>query len=268
MRWPLLILLAAPLALVACGGGSSHNASPPPVKLDPVAYVRHAASHTARAQSEHETLTGTVMAAGHEVTLHGSGDFSNSKGQGSMTATFSAEGMNGSIDEVLDGTTIYMSSPLFSGSLPNGKTWMKLDLAKAYASQGINFSSLMSQSPEQGLKRLQGAGKVTSVGTDTIDGAETTHFRVTHLDVSKIPQGSKIEALIHAKFGATNVWVDKAHGYVRRMSLSASYSYDGHSASMSLTLDLSRFGEPVHVNLPPASKTFDATGAAIQGLGG
>lgn len=267
MRRSSLILLAAPLALVACGG-SSRKASAPPAKLDPVSYVRHAAHVTARAPSEHVTMTGTVTAAGRQISIAGSGDFSNTSDQGAMKATFSAGGFNGSIGSVLDGTTIYVSSPLLAGSLPNGKTWLKLDLAKAFASEGIDFSSLMSQSPAQGLKSLEAAGTVKAVGTETVDGAETTHFRVTNLDLSKIPQGAKLKALTHATHGAMNVWVGKSDGYVRRLSLAYSYSVGGRSASTQMTFDLSRFGESVHVGVPAPSTTFDATNAAIPGLGG
>lgn len=267
MRRSLLFAPAVPLALVGCGG-SSHKASAPPVKLDPVAYVRHAAHRTAQAASEHETITGTATAAGQKIALQGSGDFSNTTGQGSMKATFSVGGLSGSIDEVLDGTTVYLSSPLFARSLPNGKTWLKVDLRKAYAAQGIDFSSLMSQSPEQGLKRLQAAGTVKTVGTEIVDGVETTHFRVTNIDVSKLAQGAKLESLTHAKYGAMNVWVDNKDGYVRRLSLAYSVSIKGKSASTALTLELSRFGESVQVDVPSAQETYDGTNAAIQGIGG
>jgi hypothetical protein len=183
-------------------------------------------------------------------------------------ATFSAAGRNGKIDEVLDGTTLYLSSPLFSNRLPSGKKWMKLDLSEFGKAKGINFSALMSQTPAQALKRLDAAGKVTQVGTAQIDGVATTHFRVEHLDITKLPQGAKIEALAHPTYGPIDVWIGRGNGYVYREAMSFSYSVQGAKASLTMTSDFSKFGESVHVSVPAASKTVDATSQAIQGAAG
>lgn len=260
-----LLLLVAPLALVACGGGGKQQVTGP--KLDPVAFVRHAAHSTAAAPSEHVTMNGTTSVAGTTATIKGTGDFRNAKLLGSMHASFSAAGTSGQIDEVLSGTSLYMSSPLFSGLLPSGKTWAKLDFQKALASKGINFSQLLGQTPAQSLKQLAAAGEVTKVGTETIDGVETTHYRA-HIDPSKLPQGAKIEALTHAKYGATDIWIGNSDGYIHRTTEAYSYSASGRSVSTRLTMDFSKFGESVHVTVPPASETYDMTNAAIQGLGG
>jgi hypothetical protein len=265
MRRSLLILLAAPLALVACGGGSNHNSSAPPVKLDPVAYVRHAAHKTAGLSAEHMTTTGKVSVLGTSVSVTGSGDFSNAQHRGSFVASFSAAGRNGKIDEVLDGTTIYMSSPLFARQLPAGKKWMKLDLGQLGKANGVNYSTLMSQTPAQALKRLEAAGTVTQLGADTIDGVATTRFRVDHLDITKLPQGAKIEALAHPTYGPIEVWIGKRNGYIYRETMSFSYSVQGQQASMTMTSDFSKFGESVRVSVPGASETVDATSQAIQG---
>lgn len=263
MRRVALLLLAAPLALVACG--SSKQAV---VHGDPVAYVRHAATKTAGTPSEHMTMTGTISVSGISVTVDGSGDFSNARQTGSFVATFAAAGKSGKINEVLDGTTIYLSSPLFTRGLPSGKKWLKLDLAAFGKAQGINYSSLMSQSPTQALQRLEAAGTVTQVGSETIDGVATTHFRVEHLDISKLPQGAKIEALGHPTYGPIDVWVGNDNGYVYRETLSLSYSVKGQTASMTIRTDLSNFGEAVHVTVPPPDQTVDETGAAINGATG
>lgn len=265
-RAALLLVLAAPLALAACGSGHK-AAGPQQMHLDPAAYVRHAAHKTAAATSEHMAMTGTATAVGMKITLRGSGDFDNAKQLGSMHASFSAGGLDGSIDEILSGTDIYLRSPLFTSQLPAGKTWMKLDLQKFGKSQGLDFSALMSQSPTQALQRLEASGTVTRVGTETIDGTATTHFRVENVDLSKIPAGTKIEALTHAKYGPFDVWIGDRDGYVYRETFSVSYSTGGQDGSMSTTMDFSRFGEPVHVTVPPSAKTLDATTAAMGGLG-
>src|SRR5205823_3837598 len=112
-RWPAPALLAVPLVAAACGGGGSSSSPPPTVSnLSPVAYVKGAAVKTAEATSEHVTVKGLAQVSGQTVTLDGSGDFDQQSRVGSMNVDFSAGGINGTIDEVISGTTIYMRSPL------------------------------------------------------------------------------------------------------------------------------------------------------------
>jgi hypothetical protein len=261
MKKIALLVLAAPLVLAACGGGSAH------VAADPLAYVKQSAHKTAVAPSEHMTMNGNVSAGPMTVTMTGSGDFATATKQGQMALNMSVLGQNVDMQEVLDRTTIYLKSPAFAAHLPSGKTWMKLDLQKAGAAKGLNFSSLMSQSPAQALQRLGAAGSVKSLGTETIDGVDTTHFQITNLDISKLPQGAKIEALAHPKYGPIDVWIGNKDGYVYRESLPVTYSVGGQSASMSMQIDLSKFGEKVNVTVPPANETFDATSLGSGGLG-
>lgn len=263
MRWIAPLLLVLPLA--ACGGGKS---SAPPSNLSPIAYVKSAGVKTANAPSEHAKITASATVAGQPLTVTGAGDFDNTTHQGSAHADFSVAGLTGTIDEVFDGTTIYMRSPLFSDGLPKGKTWLKLDLQKALASKGIDFSSLLSQDPAQTLGQLQASGSVTTIGTETVDGVSTTHYRAT-IDPSKLPQGTKIEALTNATYGPYDVWIGNQDGYVHKMSLSYSVALKGAKRQVySITADYSDFGKSVSVTVPSASESFDGTPASIKGLGG
>jgi hypothetical protein len=266
MKKIVLLVLAAPLVLAACGGGSSA-----PVNVDPVAYVRHAASKTAGLPSEHIAMQLTATAAGQSLTMNGSGDFSNRPSKGTLQLAASVAGHNISIHEVVVGTTAYMSSQLFAAALPSGKTWLKLDMQQVGKSQGINYNQLLSQTPSNSLQRLEAAGTVTSVGPDTVYGTATTHYRVTNLDLSKVPQAAKLLAAAHVKvkYGPIDVWIGNADGYVRQVSYSASESVAGHSVETSAVMTFTKFGEAVNVRIPPARQTFDATGLATGGgLGG
>jgi len=265
MRKALLVLLVLPLA--ACGGGSKPSSQAS--NLTPVAYVKSAAAKTAQAPSEHSTVTANVTVSGQPVIVTGAGDFDNKSHQGFMHADFSVSGLSGTVDEVLDGTTIYMKSPLFSDGLPKGKTWLKLDLQKALASRGIDFSTLLSQNPSQTLAQLQSSGNVTKVGDETIDGVDTTHYR-GRIDPAKVPQGAKIEALTGAKYGPYDVWIGNDDGYVHRMALSYSVKAQGSTARQTtdLTMNFSDFGKSVTVTVPSDSDSFDATNASIKGLAG
>jgi hypothetical protein len=260
MRAAVLLLFVLPLA--ACGGGKK---SSPPVasNLTPIAYVKSAATKTAKAPSEHATLRGSVTAAGQSVILSGAGDFDNTNHQGSMHLDFSVAGLSGTLDEVLDGTTIYLNSPLFSASLPQGKTWLKLDLQKAAASKGVDLSALLSQNPAQSFAQLQSSGSVTKVGDETIDGVSTTHYR------GRIDPSKTTKALATAKYAPYDVWIGKDDGYVRRIMLSYSLAATGGKPeTIGLTMGFSDFGKDVTFHIPADSVSYDATNKAIQGLGG
>jgi hypothetical protein len=261
-----LLLLAAPLALAACGGGGKKSSSE--TKLTPVAYVRTAAHKTAAATSEHMTVKGSVATRGQLVLLNGGGNFDNSTRTGALHLDFNVGGLTGGIDEVIHGSTIYMQSPLFSSMLPEGKTWMKIDLERALHSQGIDFSTLGSQDPTQTLAQLQRIGRVTKLGTEDVGGVSTTHYR-GHVDVSKLPQGARIQALTNAKYGPLDIWVGDDDGLVHRMKVNYSVAPAGAAKqAIAFTTDFSDFGKGVVVSIPAESQTFDATNASIKGLGG
>lgn len=263
MKKLALLLLVAPLALAACGGSST-----PQVNADPVAFVKHAAARTSDTPSEHMTMTATISAAGQSIDMKGSGDYLNHPAKGAFAFSMSGMGQNLTYTMVQDGTTMYVSSPLLDSRLPTGKKWMKIDLAKLGRAKGIDFQSLMSRSPAQALQQLEAAGSVKNVGPETIDGVDTTHYQVTNLDITKLPQGAKVKALANPKYGPIDVWIGNKDGYIYRESLSMSYPVNGATVGMSVQTDLSKFGEKVNVSVPPASETVDARGLAGSMGGG
>lgn len=260
MRRAAVLLAAAPLLLAACGGGSSSSKQ---VTLTPVAYVKQAAKQSAQASSEHVDLNATATVQGNPLALTGSGDFDNAKKSGQMTVHANLQGLDMQIDEVMDGTTIYLKSPLFGAALPAGKTWMKLDLEKVGKAQGVDLSQLMGQDPSQSFAQLQASGNVTKVGDETIDGVATTHYR-GKIDLSKLPAAAKIKGLANAKYGPYDVWIGKDDGYVHRVKS----SYSVGQQAFGLTMTFSDFGKDVSVTVPAASETVDATNKSLQGLGG
>jgi len=262
-RGAILLLLVAPFALAACGGSKKSKQT----TLSPLESVKSAAKKTASATSEHMTVKGSVAVQGQLVTLTGGGNFDNAAKTGAMHVDFSFGGLTGGIDEVMQGTTIYMRSPLFADALPKGKTWMKLDLERALQSKGIDFSALGSQDPTRTFAQLARAGTVVKIGDEDVAGVSTTHYRA-RLDLSKIPQGEKIKALTNAKYGPIDIWIGKDDTLIRRMKESSTLGSGQARQRISFTTDFSDFGKGVKVTVPAAADTFDATNASITGLGG
>jgi hypothetical protein len=244
------LVLLGPFALTACGGGGSTSSSRT-ATLTPVAYVKSAARKTAGQTSEHVAVRGSVSANGQGLTVSGDGDFAQHSG--SMHVDFNAAGLGGAIDAVLDGTDLYLKSPLFTAALPQGKSWLKLDLSKATNAGGVDLSTLVAQDPAQTLARLRSISNVTEVGTEQLGGVDTTHYRGRTARTGVAPAG------------VYDLWIGKDDGYIHRVKIA---SVPGPKQRLETTVDFSNFGADVNVAVPPASETFDATNLKIPGLGG
>jgi LppX_LprAFG lipoprotein len=253
VRVLLPLLAAIALAASACGGDV--------VSLDPVA---QAADTTSKQQSEHVEFTATgVGADGTRISMSGSGDFQNDPQLGELTLSFASGRGSSSIHEVMKDWTIYMSSPLFSQFLPDGKTWMSLDMKRATKAFGVDITSFSNQSPGQTLEQLKSSGSVARVGRARIAGVVTTHYRA-RVDLSKVPNGEKIMKLTGVRYEPVEVWIDRG-GLVRRVLMSYSAPANG---GLRMQMEFSRYGEPVYVQVPDDSVTFDATKATEQALHG
>jgi len=247
----LALLLVVPLALVACGGGKASSSE---LKLSPTAYGKQAAQKSSAASSVHMKLKGSVtVPGGQSVVLSGDGGFTHR--DGSFRLDFNAGGLSGSIDAVIQGTQLYVRSPLFADGLPKGKTWLKLDLSKQASAQGLDLTKLAAQDPAQTLARLAQLGNVKEVGTEQVDGVDTTHYR-----------GRLATQTAGATAGPFDVWVGKDDGYVRRVQFATGAA--ASTPSTHLTMDLSDFGKDVTITVPSAAETADAKTLNIPGLGG
>jgi hypothetical protein len=249
MRRFALLLLAAPLALAACGGGSS-----PALKLDPVAYVRHAARATA-ATSEHVTMSEDYGAA----TTTGSGDYSSNPGTGSVVVSLHlAAGHTAKFQTVVSGSSVYQRETApDAGDVAPGKKWGMVDFVKYPHLRLVDPAMELARSPMKALQQLEAAGTVTEVGPETIEGAATTHYRVTALDLSKLPPTANSAYVTRPEYRPIDVWIGTSDGYVYRDKTSVTdRAYPG-SPPVTSAVNFSKFGEAVHVTIPPASETLD-----------
>lgn len=251
-----LPFLAVPLAAAACGGNKSASTTSASSVADPLVAVKDAARKTVAAGTEHAKLAGRVVASGQSISFTGSGDFDTSAHRGAMTAHVAVAGLDTAVDEVSDGTVIYVKSSLIGAMLPAGKTWVKIDVAKTGAAQGATISSLLSQDPAHALTQLQSLKRVTKVGEAQVDGVTTTQYR-GRLDLSTLT-GTTMTGT-----GRYDVWIGD-DGYVHRVK--AIVAKGGTTSTV--TADLSAFGDDVTVAVPAAAETFDGTNSTIPGLGG
>jgi hypothetical protein len=260
---------AAAAAFSAAGCGATDKAkdaaSSAKGAIDPVAQAADVTG--AQKGGIAMTITAEVGAAGQTVPVHGTGTFDRAGKLGQMSLTTSVGGKDMTIDEVSAGHTIYMSSDAFKQELPSGKSWLKLDLDKAAKAQGIDLDSLggATQDPAQVLDYLKGAGTSTKVGSETVNGVATTHYHVD-IDLRKAAAKSgaadakaTVEKLIKTTGTSTlpiDVWVDSDH-LVRRETMKYNMDVQGQKGSMSMTIDMTKYGVDVTAKVPPADETLD-----------
>jgi hypothetical protein len=181
--------------------------------------------------------------------------------------------------ELIDGTTIYVKLPdALANKLPqlSGKPWVKVDLAKAAGSSGVpGIGSLInnpaSSDPSQFLSYLRAAGTVTKVGSDTVNGLPTTHYRaVIALDkvANALPAASRgqaqaaiagLEKTINLHQIPVGVWVD-SQNLVRRIRMTLQEALaTGQTVSTAITVDLVDYGPQPPAVPPPADQVSDAS---------
>jgi hypothetical protein len=279
-------LIAGALTISGCGASAT---------LDPIA---RAAEVSSQQSGAHIAMTMQFSApglpGGSSYTIAANGWFNEKAHSGEMSMDLSnLPGMsalpggsgNGQVQVIFLYPTIYMNMPFLAGKLPEGKTWMKLDITKAMQAAGVNassFSSINQSDPTQFLQYLRASsGDIVKLGEETIDGVATTHYHAT-LQLSRILEhlsGDQQAAVKEAmeKLGTAGaipveVWID-AQGRVRRMQLSlsglgaaagAAATTPGAASataglSMSITVDFTSYGPGPAIVAPPANAVFDAS---------
>jgi hypothetical protein len=164
---------------------------------------------------------------------------------------------------------VYVNAPALSAMIPGAKTWIKLDLQQAGQAAGVDLNGMLSQAaqnPADALDLLKSVGSVQSVGTETLDNVQTTHYKAT-IDLATAAgkvgdQASQLVQHLIANGGPSTVPVDVwigDDGLVRQVTFDGTGSNGSDSGTLHLTLDLSDYGSAVNVAAPASGDTFDAT---------
>ncbi len=267
--------VAVVTALGGCGAAST--------TVDPVA---QAAQTTQRLPGARLALTTTVSGGGvrQPVTIAGSGFASSRTHEGQLDFDFSmlAGGTPGTAEFRFKGLMLYFRFPALANRLPNGKTWLSVDEQKAAQSLGVNLSQLSgagTSDPNQYLNYLRAVSARVKVGSETVRGVPTTHYRAT-VDLSRVAaqlppdQRAGAQASIANLERATGtrtvpmeVWIDADHRIRRLRLLQNARSPGGGTVAVSATIDYLSYGPTPPVIAPPASQVFDATGQTSSPLG-
>jgi hypothetical protein len=239
--------MLAAILITSLRGGDAGNT--------PLSPIAAAAERTAQAPGARVSGTGSISVAGQSLTLRFSGAYDGQNDRSSMLMEFASSAAPPAalaqispMTAVGDGTTVYLTAPMFSGQLPEGKSWMKID----YAEFAGSAEQRAGTDAKAMLEQLDSVSpNARSVGRERLRGVVTTHYVAT-IDLA---QSSQVE-----------VWIDR-EGYVRRIAMTAPFSIPGGPATqMAIEMDFYDFGIDPAIALPGESETFDATGLARQQL--
>jgi hypothetical protein len=270
MRRSFVAGIVLVVALGACGSGQAAKSSSSNVSTAEL--VAAAPTAAADAKSAHISGSMTIDVQGHTIDVPLSADTDFATGDTAMTMDMS--GISGMPSgggtfaiRMVDGVMYMGLDALLGGRRPAalaGKEWVEIDTSDL----GVSSDQLTNQNPADVLESLRGAGKVDELGTQEIDGVETTHFRA-QIDTSKAlarlsdRQREQAGAFL-TQMGSSypmDVWID-SDGLPRRFELNLTITGTG---SVAMRMDFSHYGEAVDVGAPPADSTISMQD--LQALG-
>ncbi len=264
--------VVAATALAGCGATRAISGA-----VDPVA---QAATTTSHAAGYH--MSATIDATGAGATVHGTmaGVMDTMRHTGAFTLRESLAGRSFSVRERLSGKIVYMQLPSQPAlqSLTGGKPWVELDFGRALGAFGLGGLPTQGTDPAQFIDYLRTVGaKPTRVGTETIDGAQTTHYHVL-VDLDSYPKlfpparraaaargVATLESAIGTHTMPMDAWVD-SRNLLRRMSFSFGECVQSQRLKLGMTMNLSDYGPQTVPPAPSPSEAYDLTPLILKSL--
>jgi hypothetical protein len=257
-------------ALLLAGGATACGKSGQSPEMSPVAAVAKAASNTQAITSLHYRMEGVYPAQGR-MTAEASMRLKPTVAL-SMKMNLPSQGADGKAEIRLVDKAMYIGgNPSIAKEL-HGRTWLKFDLSALGDNQlggGALGAGQAQQNPAAESGFLTGAKDVKKVGTETVDGVQTTHYQgnvtlaeiKTALDknskVSKAAREQRDKALQqYEKLGvstmAIDMWID-GDNHVKQTRMKSQTG----KGPLDMTVTFLDYNKPVAVTAPPAKDTAD-----------
>ncbi|WP_033311728.1 hypothetical protein RFN58_01290 [Streptomyces iakyrus] len=230
--------------------------------------VRSAYDRTAEEDTAKVKLRVQTSAQGASQTANGQGVVDLDDGDSVMTLTVQGQ----RIEQRVVDQVLYQRMP--KGQAPGGKPWIKIDLGKVAAQQGTGDQPMSDPAQSAAYAKAITDKDVTEKGTATVNGVETTHYRVS-VDVAELPNGDTLRKQVGPTL-PMDVWLDD-EGRMRRQQIDMTVkapeatqrsSSDASSAPEKVTvrtvMDFTDFGTEVEADEPPAGQVTDMTGKALE----
>ncbi|GGV10537.1 hypothetical protein GCM10010182_33260 [Actinomadura cremea] len=257
--------MGATLLLSGCGGDGSGGTA---------ANVNLSANEALLASST-ETSKADTFQADLTVTSEGDGGGeirANGRFQMRPTLKFSAQldeatrggaaipGLQGRA--IYTGDVLYAKVPQLARFVGVDKPWVKIDVNQVAQRSGFDVQQLIDQvrkvNPAEQTKMLTGSDDVRRVGTEDVNGVETTHYAGTvtvQEALEQLDAQTREEVSRHMPKDADatmkfDLWTD-GENLPRKLETNVEGD-QGHAGKV--TVVYSEYGEPVSVNPPPAEQ--------------
>jgi hypothetical protein len=288
----LIVVVLASLVLAACGSSSGSSASPSTV-------LSQTFTGTHKVTSGILNLTLTIDPSGSStlngpITLSFGGPF-QTRGTGKLpesnfTVSASAVGRSVSLGILSTGTSGYVTLQGTSYQMPQA-TFQKLESSFAQLASSAGASKGSSTLSRLGIRPLQWLTHPTTVGTETVGGAPTTHIHAginvpallndlnTFLEkassASGVSSASKLKSGLspstRQKIAAAirnpsfDVWTGTSDKTIRRLTIALTLPVTGSlstqlggvkSADIGLTMQYSDLNKPQTITAPTAVRPY------------
>ena len=216
--------------------------------LDKAGLIEAISTGPAEAGSAHMQMSMTGSMA-----LSAEGDVAYQDSGPEMQMTMNMPQMGGKMELRLVDGLLYMTIPTLT---PGGK-FLRIDPNDKSNPLTKSFGSLSDQmDPLASVAAMKTAVRdVTFVGAEQVDGVDADHYTVT-VDTAKMVKAMKQKNVAGMPDTLTyEMWLD-SDDLLRRMQFELS--------GLDVDMTLSKWGEPVDVTAPPASKVMDASKLGAQ----
>ncbi|MEU8320351.1 DUF1396 domain-containing protein [Nonomuraea sp. NPDC048881] len=173
------------------------------------------------------------------------------------TVDMGGRNLPGGVRAVLQGDTVYVKVEALKQLVGATKPWIKVALNEVGDQNQVNqYLSQIQQFDLANVTKLVTVSKdVKQVGTESVNGADTTHYTGTFpvdAAVGQLPADKQQQArtnLAELKDVKFDIWV-AGDGLPRKLTLNGSKE----GATLDATLLFKGFNEPVKVEAPPADQ--------------
>jgi hypothetical protein len=235
-------------------------------KLTPLRAIRLAAVETQRVSSMAATFAEQVGTAG---TVNGTMQLRLKPtllAHEILSSSFS--GQSSRVEEIVSAKAIYIKEP----SNPSGRPWVEVRLSDLKGSLGKSLQSLLQNAqngnPAAQTQLFAGSRNVHKVGTEVVNGVQTTHYAGT---VTVSQALSRLSPTVRKGFALLlrlirgdiqfNIWLDDQH-VARRVVEVENVS----GQTVTVTLNVTAINQPVHITPPPRPQVTVLPASALGGL--
>jgi hypothetical protein len=258
------LLLAA--GAVGCQKGDDADAEKSPA-MTPAAAVAKAAKNSEDITSLRYRMTGKVPGEGQ---ISGEAAMSMKPLAMSMKMTAKDQATDGPVEIRLVDNAMYIGGNAEMSKEMDGKSWIKFDMSALGADKELNADQLgagqADKNPASDSTFLTGSKDVKKVGTETVEGVKTTHYKGTvtladlkasFKDESKTVREQREKSLEqYEKMGidsmTMDMWID-GDDHTKQFRMRG----DADKGPMDMTITFLDYNKPLTVAAPPAKDTAD-----------